>query len=267
MSENDNLHLPAEPPPAEQPDQTPDQTIVPFEQPPTPPKDEIFWGWHDFFVFVSVTILALAVAMLAGMGINKLLHISHARTSIVLVVAQFAAYGVAFAGLKLMFHAEYGEPLMKSLRWLPASIEPSRLMLVGLGQAFAIAIIGAFMRIPQMDTPMNRMMADRPTAIVIAVLGVTIAPLAEELAFRGLLQPLLIRSIGVVPGILVTSVLFGGMHLEQYGAWQSVVLITLAGVGFGAMRHYTGSTRASAIMHAGYNSALFLLFFMQKGAN
>jgi membrane protease YdiL (CAAX protease family) len=139
-------------------------------------------------------------------------------------------------------------------------------MLIGLGQAFAVALVGAFMRIPQMDTPMNRMLADRPTAIVIALLGVTIAPLAEELAFRGLLQPLLIRSVGVVPGILITSIVFGAMHLEQYGAWQSVVLISLAGVGFGAMRHWTGSTRASALMHAGYNSALFILFFSQKGA-
>jgi membrane protease YdiL (CAAX protease family) len=76
---------------------------------------------------------------------------------------------------------------------------------------------------------------------------------------------MLTRAVGVVPGILATSLLFGAMHLAQYGAWQSVVLITLAGAGFGAMRHWTGSTRASAIMHAGYNSALFLLFFTQRG--
>jgi membrane protease YdiL (CAAX protease family) len=56
------------------------------------------------------------------------------------------------------------------------------------------------------------------------------------------------------------------MHLEQYGSWRSVVLVGLAGVGFGVVRHYTGSTRASAIMHAGYNSLLFLgFFFTQKG--
>jgi len=114
---------------------------------------------------------------------------------------------------------------------------------------------------------MSRLMADRPTATVLAVLAVTIAPVAEELAFRGLLQPLMIRLAGVVPGILGTAVLFGAMHFEQYGSWQSVVLVGLAGAGFGAMRHLTGSTKAAAIMHAGYNSALFILFFTQKGAS
>jgi membrane protease YdiL (CAAX protease family) len=43
------------------------------------------------------------------------------------------------------------------------------------------------------------------------------------------------------------------------------VLITLAGAGFGAVRQWTSSTRASALMHAGYNSALFILFFAGKG--
>ncbi len=216
-------------------------------------------------LFLFITVLALAVAMLCGMGIRNLFHVSEAHMNIVLVFAQFAAYAVAFTCLKVMFQAEYDEPLLLSLHWQRASIEPARLALMGLGQAFLLGMVGALMRIPQVDTPMQRIMADRPTAMVIALLGVTLAPLTEELGFRGLLQPLLIRSIGVIPGILVTSLLFGAMHFEQYGAWQSVVLITMAGVGFGSIRYWTDSTRASAIMHAGYNSALFILFFTQKG--
>jgi uncharacterized protein len=264
VSESD----PITPPPvvaAPEPAPPPEPLSTPFDHAPLPRKRDVFWGWHDLCLFIFLVIFSLGMAMLAGMGIRNLFHLSEARMNIVLVIGQFAAYAVAFTCLKIMFQAEYGEPLLPSLHWLPTPIDPGRLMLIGLGQAFAIALIGAFMRVPQMETPMGKLLADRATAIVIAILGVTIAPIAEELAFRGFLQPLLIRSFGVVPGILITSFLFGAMHLEQYGAWQSVVLITLAGVGFGAMRHYTGSTRASAIMHSGYNSALFLLLFTQKG--
>ena len=238
---------------------------APLPAQPEPPKSEVFWGWHDFFLFFLITLLALGATMLAATGLRVLFHIAESRMNIIFVLAQFTAYGIAFTCLKLMFRAEYGASLLPSLRWCTTHLHPLRLALLGLGQAVAIAVIGSFMRIPQIDTPMNSLLSDRPTAVVIAILGVTMAPLFEELAFRGLLQPLLIRTIGVFPGILLTSFLFGAMHLEQYGAWQSVVLITMAGVGFGSMRHLTGSTQASAIMHAGYNSALFLLFFTQKG--
>jgi hypothetical protein len=184
--------------------------------------------------------------------------------NIVMMLGQMVAYAIAFTALKYMFQAEYGEPLLPSLGWRPAGIDAGHLLLMGLGQAFIIALLSTLMNIRQLDNPMNRLLADLPTAIVVAVLSVTLGPLAEEFAFRGLLQPLMIRSIGVIPGIAATSFLFGAMHLQQYGAWQSVVLISLAGAGFGVMRHWTNSTRASVIMHAGYNSALFILFFAQK---
>jgi membrane protease YdiL (CAAX protease family) len=227
--------------------------------------DDVFWGWHDFFLFFFITVVALGMAMLAGAGIRHLFHLSEARMNIVLVISQFAAYGVSFTCLKLMFRAEYGEPLLKSLQWKPSPIMPGTLALVGLGQAFAIALFGSLLSVPQTENPMTRLMSDRPTSFVVAALGVTAAPLAEELAFRGLLQPLMIRLMGAIPGILSTGILFGFMHLEQYGSWQSVLLVGLAGVGFGVMRHLTGSTQASTIMHAGYNSALFIVFFSQKG--
>ncbi len=241
------------------PEVPPDEGVRPIA------RDEVFWGWHDFFLFLFITVMSLAMAMLAAAGIRHVLHLSETRMNIALVIGQFAAYGVSFTCLKLMFQAEYGEPLLKSLRWLPSRIAPGTLATIGLGQAFTLAILGSLLSVPQTESPMTRLMSDRPTSIVIALLGVTAAPLAEELAFRGLLQPLMIRLIGVVPGILGTSVLFGAMHFEQYGSWQSVLLITLAGAGFGGMRYATDSTRASAIMHAGYNSALFIIFFTQKG--
>lgn len=255
MSESD----PALPPDLETGGSLADESVRPTLH------DEVFWGWHDFFLFFFITVVSLGVAMLAAAGIKHLFHLSEARMNIVLVASQFASYGVSFTCLKLMFQAEYGEPLLKSLRWLTSRISPGALMSIGLGQAFVIAIIGSFMHVPQTENPMTRLMSDRPTSIVIAILGVTLAPVAEELAFRGLLQPLLVRAIGVIPGILATAILFGSVHLGQYESWQSVVLVALAGAGFGAMRHWTGSTQASAFMHAGYNSALFILFFSQKG--
>jgi len=43
------------------------------------------------------------------------------------------------------------------------------------------------------------------------------------------------------------------------------VLISLAGAAFGAMRHRTGSTRASTLMHASYNALFFFALLLQRG--
>jgi membrane protease YdiL (CAAX protease family) len=92
---------------------------------------------------------------------------------------------------------------------------------------------------------------------------VTAGPVIEELLFRGLLQPVLVSLAGVFPGILITSLLFAGVHLPQNaGVWQSAVIIGIAGFGFGVVRHITGSTRASSIMHIAYNALPFAATLM-----
>jgi hypothetical protein len=103
------------------------------------------------------------------------------------------------------------------------------------------------------------MMKDRNTLIVLAIFGTTAAPVAEELAFRGFLQPLLVRNLGAVAGIALAAVLFGGLHYSEYGAsWRSALLVALAGAAFGCVRYWTGSTAAAAIMHASFNGLQFL---------
>jgi membrane protease YdiL (CAAX protease family) len=89
------------------------------------------------------------------------------------------------------------------------------------------------------------------------VLAVVFAPFAEELLFRGWLYTGLRRSIGVWPGILVTSILFALAH------WENTHLYALAvfpvGVALGFVRERTGSLTASMTFHATYNAAASML--------
>src|SRR5262249_44868005 len=96
----------------------------------------------------------------------------------------------------------------------------------------------------------------------MAILGVTLGPVCEELAFRGFLQPLLERSLGAAPAILLSGAGFGLLHLPQYGfSWQHAVLITAAGAAFGWMRYASRSTFGSTLMHSAYNLTLFAGYF------
>ena len=53
------------------------------------------------------------------------------------------------------------------------------------------------------------MLENRPTVVLFAIFVVILGPLCEELAFRGFLMPLLMRSFGAATGIIATGILFG----------------------------------------------------------
>jgi membrane protease YdiL (CAAX protease family) len=94
--------------------------------------------------------------------------------------------------------------------------------------------------------------------ILFALLVVFIGPLCEELAFRGFMMPLFIRSLGAAAGIIITGVLFGALHAFEYPDWRPVVLVAVAGCVFGWRRYETGSTVNSMLMHAGFNAIQFI---------
>jgi CAAX protease family protein len=118
--------------------------------------------------------------------------------------------------------------------------------------------------VPTTTNPMMELLKDRVSIVLVAIFGVTMGPLCEELAFRGFLQPLLVRSLGALPGIAAASIPFGLLHFQEYGnSWKHVLVISLAGAAFGAMRHATGSTKASTIMHSAYNALFFVALLVQ----
>lgn len=84
-----------------------------------------------------------------------------------------------------------------------------------------------------------------------------VAVLAEELLFRGLLQPALIARLGTWPGLLLTAALFGAAHLPFSPTFALVA--TLAGLGYGIAFQRSGQLRCAMALHAGVNLLHFLL--------
>src|SRR5205807_2006452 len=80
--------------------------------------------------------------------------------------------------------------------------------------AFGVVLVGRLLQTPDVNTPMKQLLSDRSSVLLIAIFAVTLGPLCEELAFRGFLQPLLVRSFGPVPGVILGAVPFGLLHLS-----------------------------------------------------
>lgn len=91
----------------------------------------------------------------------------------------------------------------------------------------------------------------------ISIALILVAPLTEELLFRGWLLQDLKEPFGKMPALLWSSLLFGLVHMG--GGISAFVYATLGGLVLGVVALRTNSTLASIAMHAGVNAMpLFL---------
>jgi uncharacterized protein len=232
--------------------------------PPRPPEREPFWSYSDVLLFVGLAIPSMFLGWALVQGILRLFHIHLAVHAAALVAEQLAGYVLLFSALRVMFRIEYERPFWRSLGWVPLRAPFMWLVIAGFATAVGVAFATYVVRVPSTSNPMTDLLSDRASILLLAGFGITLGPLCEELAFRGFLQPLLVRSLGPVAGILGAAIPFGLLHIPEYGnSWRHGVVITLAGAAFGWVRHVTGSTKASTVMHASYNALFFLVLLGQ----
>ena len=231
---------------------------------PPPPAAEPypFWNYSDLLLFAGLVI----PSMLAGWALVKVAFaVFHVHTSlrvVELLPEQLLGYALLFGGLALALRVQYDRPFWHSLGWTPLRLPPITIVACGVVTSLGVAFLGSLIHTPTTSNPMMELLQDRTSTILMAIFGIGIAPVCEELAFRGFLQPLLVRSMGAIPGVIVSAIPFGVLHYREFGnSWRHAVLIALAGATFGWIRHATGSTKASALMHASYNALIFVSVF------
>jgi membrane protease YdiL (CAAX protease family) len=158
---------------------------------------------------------------------------------------------------------------LKSLGWT-LTVQPRSLLWFAVGGAALsplISLVASLLRTPEVRMDILDQLDKQPVILALfGVMAVTVAPLFEEMLFRGFLQPLLSRTFGVFAGILVTSVLFGALHAMQYKfVWQYVAAVSLVGAILGVVRYRTGSIITSSLMHACYNLVFVTEMLAKKG--
>lgn len=224
-----------------------------------------FWNYVDLAFFISLGFPALIISSLIVRGFGGTLHLGKPIQGL---LAQLIWYAIIFTALYGLLRLRYDEPFWRSLGWKILPVSATILtFLAGPLLALTLGYVGYILRAPEIKLPFDQMLEDRPTTILFAVFVVILGPLCEELAFRGFLMPLLMRSLGAVPGILATSLLFGGGHAYEYSwSWRHVLLISTAGMVFGWVRYRTGSTAASTFLHSTYNLTQFAAFMAHARA-
>ena len=89
---------------------------------------------------------------------------------------------------------------------------------------------------------------------LLAFTAVVLAPLFEEVIFRGTLLPVLARRFGPLAGVLWSGLLFGMAHISI----GELAPLTVLGVGLGVVRMSSGRLLPSVLMHGTWNAVTFL---------
>jgi membrane protease YdiL (CAAX protease family) len=244
-------------------------------KPPLPEDLRISWSWVHFIVFLSFGFISLIVVQ-AGFAIYYLPHQRLASQSeyeefilskpIFAIGSMVLWYGLLFLFLYVTLSVLRGFPFWRTLGWKTlAHLRPGQTrnpwvyFFSGCVLSFLVSIITAKVQAPE-HAPIQDLFKYKDTALLFMAMAVLIAPLVEETIFRGYLYPLVAKSFGIVPGIVVTGVLFGLMHGYQLGWTLSLVgVLVLVGVVFTTVRARTGTVFASFLLHLGYNSTIAIV--------
>src|SRR5262245_5850749 len=131
------------------------------------------------------------------------------------------------------------------------AIAVALVLVIGAADYAVVSLLGGGMPQPQLDQYLNAKLAGALPLFWID--WVVIAPVSEELVFRGFLQRGWVRSqYGAIPGIVVISAVWAVAHV-QYN-WLHLSSIFLSGLLFGWIRWRSGSTLLPIVMHAILNA-------------
>jgi uncharacterized protein len=149
-------------------------------------------------------------------------------------------------------------------RRLAVAVKHSRGGTVGLGVTIGLGIVigaAAIIVAGREVDPVVRRRLDEVEALGSAhwqlALGVfalvVLAPLGEELLFRGLLLRALVRRVRFWPAALISSVAFAAAHADAYLLWPRAIALVLTGLALAWLYRWRGYW-AAVVAHASVNA-------------
>jgi membrane protease YdiL (CAAX protease family) len=229
----------------------------------------------DVLLTVLVAGAALIFCTLVGAIILLILRGPHAidpknpaSSALLILPTQLAAYVLTVGFMVFYVWEKYRVGFLRAVRWnMPARNFVLYALAGGSVLGFGSQLAGALLHrwIPK-SLPIEQFFSTPASAYALAAFGILVAPLVEELFFRGFLYPALARRLGVMAGILLTAALFALLHAGQLAlAWAPLLILFAVGAVLTLVRARTNSVATCVLIHAGYNFTLFTMLFFATG--
>jgi uncharacterized protein len=219
--------------------------------------------WSAAVALVGGLVLAAVgglVVDLPALALGVKLTSSHTPPG--LVIADTFVQDVAFV-LAALYCAQLGGRVVRSWQfglrrpgvgWWTAG----RLVVLLLIAFVVLSVVWSEVLHPEEEKLLEQLGSNEGALLLVLSAGLTcvVAPICEELLFRGYIFTALRNWRGTMPAALITALLFGGVHI---GSAPVLDLVPLAALGFGLclLYRYTGSLYPSIAAHSVNNSLAF----------
>ena len=217
-------------------------------------------------VLAQILVAGLGVGLLAGLGLTE------ESAPVVLVIAR-SVLGLSaflFVGAGYLYWRD--DPALVGVQ-LPGRRD---VLLTGVGFAGLVGLqllSGLVFDFFSVEAADNAVVDQGRTSPELFLLLVPVQFLftgpAEELLFRGVIQGLLRRTYGLLPGIGLASALFALVHVPALvggDVLPVLAVVFLSGVVLGTVYEYTRNLIVSVLAHALLNTLLFATEYTESTA-
>lgn len=216
-----------------------------------------------FFSIFLCTTIAIAIAYSAHGAHQKIADV--VGNALVILPAQFAAYLMIVGFMVFLVRARHRTGFREGIQWnMPDRRTALSALAGGAGLALASQLFsGLLQRWTPKSLPIEQYFKNAASGYALALFGIFVAPLVEELFFRGFLYPALERWTGVSVAVVLTAASFSLLHGAQLAdAWAPLLIIFGVGAVLTVVRVKMRSVAGSVFVHMGYNATLFTIMFI-----
>jgi len=247
-------------------------------------------------LFVSFTGMVLLLLELAALLLGKSPAAAQAGAIDVLhpklqIAIEASTYAVTLLAAGLFYPIVWRRGFLDGLSWNWPAARAQAGKLAGLG-----LLLGAMMQIvtnfitPPKTMPIDEFFATTSDAWLVTFFGVVVAPIFEEICFRGFLLPAFaiaydwlnlpradearlrwrtsnsLTTGGYAFSAVFSSVLFALIHAQQVShLWTALLVLFSVSLLLTYVRVKTRSVAASAVVHSAYNAFVFLTVLLATG--
>jgi len=246
-------------------------------------------------LFFAIAMVCFFICLLIAVGITAVRHPHEPTTSPVFihaaVFAQIAAYALTLAISVAIFPLVWHRSFLNGISWnyRAARLHWWQLILLS-GVTCTVALLAGLLVKAPKETDLLKIFDTTLFAWISTLLGAFLAPVIEEIGFRGFLLPAIATAYdwialdrtpaahmrwrqttshttpALVLAAIISSTIFASIHgFQLHGQIGPIIILFGVSLVLSAVRIRLHSVAASTLLHVSYNSLLMLGMIVQTG--